>query len=119
MVGLPALEAMVCGWLACPGGGYVVWLACLPWRGWPWYVVGLPALERAMWLVCLPWRGPWYVVGSPALERMAMVCAGLPALEETDSVAAHARVATQLWLDFLATQPLLRTSRRAARSVGI
>ena len=109
---------MVCGGLACPGeDGHGMWLACLPWRG-P-YVVGLPALERAMWLVCLPWRGPWYVVGSPALERMAMVCAGLPALEETDSVAAHARVATQLWLDFLATQPLLRTSRRAARSVGI
>jgi len=66
--------------------------ARLPWRGWPWYavgspalermamvcgwlacpgeghVVGLPALERAMWLVCLPWRGP-YVVGLPALER--------------------------------------------------
>ena len=62
---------MVCGWLACPGG-YVVWLACLPWRR-PWYVVGLPALEEAMlcgwlacpgedghgmWLACLPWRGP-------------------------------------------------------------
>jgi len=47
VVGLPALEAaMGGGWPACPGG-YVVWLACLPWRR-PWYVVGLPALEEVV-----------------------------------------------------------------------
>jgi len=54
VVGLPALEeAMLCGWLACPGGGHGMWLACLPWR--LCCVVGLPALEAAMvcgWLAC-------------------------------------------------------------------
>ena len=61
-----------------------MWLACLPWR-WPWYAVGLPALEEAMvcgglacpgedgygmWLACLPWRRLWYVVGLPTLEEV-------------------------------------------------
>ena len=86
--------------------------ARLPWRGWPWYVVGLPTLERAMWLVCLPQRGPYgwsaclgeghiwlaclpwrgpYIVGLPALERAIyswLTCPGegyiigLPTLEK-------------------------------------